>query len=538
MSIDSPEENKTPDPGASERTPKRDKPSDEERERRRAQRRAKREAEKSKGDAKPAREKPSEEERERRRAERKAARDAAKAEGGGRPERERLSPEEREKRRAERRAKRAAAKAEGEEKPARDRKKERPARDEKKEDRKKKKKKAKAPAAVPERKFMLTSSPHIHDNESVRRIMWTVTFTLVPATLGATWVFGFRALVLVLIGAAAAVATEWAAQKLFRAPVTIADGSAVLTGVLVSFNLPPGVPWWIPVVGSLFAIGVAKLPFGGLGWNPLNPALAGRAFLLASWPLHMTKDWLPAFWWKTNGRGFFQWNVNPFDFRMKLSPSAEVDAVTYATPLELHKNAIEETAVEGNRWAWDYLIGNRTEADLVSSAGHVFDAIHSTGDRILDLIVGLTGGCIGETSAVLLLIGAAYLFYKGYIDWRTPFSFIAVTAVGGWLFGGPEGLFTGDAVFHIFAGGLILGAFYMATDMVTTPITRRGRLIFGAGCGLITVMIRLIGGYPEGVSYSILLMNLATPLIDRYTHPRRFGHVKKSAGAAAGGIVS
>ncbi|MCB2210905.1 RnfABCDGE type electron transport complex subunit D [bacterium] len=494
--------------------------SDEEDEkaRRKAERKAAREAAKAAaaaeagGDDKPAE---SDDEKARRKAERKAAREAAKAaaaDAGG-DDKPAETDEEKEKRRAERKAAREAAKAAaaegGDAKPEKKERKERPAKAAKDD---KPAKKEKDTAAVPSRKFILSSSPHIHDKESVRRIMWTVTATLVPATIGATWVFGFRALMLVALGASAAMLTEWGLQKLFKAKSTVADGSAFLTGLLVSFNLPPGVPWWIPVIGAFFAIAIAKMPFGGLGWNPMNPALIGRAFLLASWPLHMTKDWLPAFWWKMQGYNFFTWNVNP--------AAIKLDGVSYATPLEVRKSAISTlTNPEG------------LPNDVITRA---MEVLHSTGDKILDLVIGVTGGCIGETSAILLLIGGVYLLYKGYIDWRTPFAFIATVGLGGWLFGGADGFFSGDMLFHIFAGGLILGAVYMATDMVTTPITKKGRLIFGIGCGLITLMIRLIGGYPEGVSYAILLMNLTTPLIDRYTKPRRFGHIKVATAEARG----
>ncbi len=493
--------------------------SEEEIAKRKAERKAKREAERAAkkaaeaGGEAPAKEELTDEERERRKAERKAAREAEraakKAAEGEAPAKEELTDEEREKRRAERKAAREAAKADGgEEKPKRE-KKERPPKDDAG-----KKKEKKSAIVLPERKFILSSSPHIHDKESVRKIMWTVTATLIPATIGATWVFGFRALILVVLGMIAAMLTEWGLQKVFKMKSTVADGSALLTGLLVSFNLPPGVPWWIPVIGSFFAIAVAKMPFGGLGWNPMNPALVGRAFLLASWPLHMTKDWLPAFWWKNmTGYNFWSWNVNP--------AAMKIDGVSYATPLGVRKSAIDTI--------------NNPEGlpnDIITRA---METIHSTGDMIVDLITGVTGGCIGETSAILLLLGAAYLLYKGIIDWRTPFAFIATVGIGGWLFGGADGFFSGDMLFHVFAGGLILGAFYMATDMVTTPITKKGRLYFGLGAGLLTLMIRLIGGYPEGVSYAILLMNLTTPLIDRYTKPRRFGHVKTADTAAAGG---
>lgn len=249
---------------------------------------------------------------------------------------------------------------------------------------------------------------------------------------------------------------------------------------------------------------IAKMPFGGLGYNPLNPALVGRAFLLASWPLHMTKAWLPAFWWKQPGYNFFTWKVDPASFI--------VDGATYATPLEMTKTALR--TVRNPEGLPD---------DVIQSA---MVNLQNVADRLIDLMVGTVGGCIGETSAILIILGGLYMIFKKYIDWRVPVSFIAVVAIGGWLFGGSKGAFTGDPLFHIFAGGLILGAFYMATDMVTSPMTKKGRIIFGVGCGLITLMIRMIGGYPEGVSYAILLMNLTVPLIDRYTVPRRFGHIK------------
>ena len=363
------------------------------------------------------------------------------------------------------------------------------------------KKKKEAEAFV--RRFTLSSSPHVRQEESVSKIMFTVTLTLVPAAIVSTWIFGFRALLLVLIGMAAAVLTEWAVLKIFKMSGSVADGSALLTGLLVSFNIPAGTPFWIPVVGSFFAIAIAKMPFGGLGYNPLNPALAGRAFLLASWPLHMTKDWIPAFWWKQTGYNFFSINVFPSKFM--------VDGVSFATPLEVTKTALKIIRHPGG-----------FPGDIVATANVNLMQI---GDQIIDLIIGRVGGCIGETSAIILLIGAVYLFYKRYISWQTPISFVIVVGLGGWMFGGGEGLFSGDPFFHIFAGGLILGAFFMATDMVTSPITKKGRLYFGIGCGVITIVIRLIGGYPEGVSYAILLMNLTVPLIDRWTMPRRFGHL-------------
>jgi electron transport complex protein RnfD len=219
----------------------------------------------------------------------------------------------------------------------------------------------------------------------------------------------------------------------------------------------------MPVAGSFFAIAIGKQVFGGLGHNIFNPALAGRAFLMISWPLYMTTWQLPR--WRT-------------------------DAVTGATPLALYKN-VEAAAMKSSSY-WDLLIGNR-------------------------------GGCIGEVCVIALLIGAAYLLIKKYISWHIPVTFIATVALMSWAFNGRAGLFTGDALFFTLAGGLILGAFFMATDYVTSPLSSRGKLIFGIGCGILTFLIRKFAGYPEGVSYAILIMNAAVPIIDRYTFPKWFG---------------
>ncbi len=374
--------------------------------------------------------------------------------------------------------------------------------------------------APPKRTFTLSSSPHIRDNESVSKVMNTVTLTLVPVLIASTYFFGFRSLVICLLGMASAMLTEGLLQKVFKAKITVGDGSAMLAGLLVSFNIPAGVPWWIPVLGSAFAIAIAKLPFGGLGWNPLNPALVGRAFLLASWPVHMTKDWLPAGWWKLSGYNFFSWNVNAADFGIDLSQSSSAasqlvsglskgnvpDAISYATPLEMSKMSLAT-------------ISNTVSSPETSSIIFAAEAKLKYLQTLLgDAFFGNIGGCIGETSALLLILGGIVLIYKNYIDWRVPVGFIGVVGLGGWMLGI-------DPLFYIMSGGLILGAFYMATDMVTTPITKSGRLWFGIGCGLLTLMIRQIGGYPEGVCYSILLMNLVSPLIDKWTTPKkRFGH--------------
>ncbi len=304
-------------------------------------------------------------------------------------------------------------------------------------------------------KLIVSAWPHVYSGESSSRIMWAVTLSLLPAGYAGIVIFGLSSLWVILVSVICAVLTEALIQKLRKSAVTIYDGSAALSGLLLAYCLPPGVPLWLAATGAIFAIAIGKQAFGGLGQNIFNPALAARAFLLAAWPKYMTTYPLPA-------KG--------------------LDAVTGATPLA---NSFAGVSL------WDLFLGNR-------------------------------GGCIGEVCIVALLAGAAALLFLGYISWQIPFSFIASVGILTWIFGG-ETYFTGPWLFHILAGGLVLGAFFMATDYVTSPLTDKGKLIFGFGCGLFTVIIRLWGGYPEGVCYAILLMNAATPLIDRYTKPRRFG---------------
>lgn len=304
----------------------------------------------------------------------------------------------------------------------------------------------------------VSSSPHIRAKHSTASIMQNVIIALLPALAVAGYVFGIWALALVAICIISSVVTEAVIQKLLKKPITINDWSAVVTGVLLAFNLPVNAPWWIAVIGSVFAIAIVKQCFGGLGQNFINPALAARAFLLASWPGHMTST---AF--------------------IPLS-----DTVTTATPLALLK-----------------------AGDLAN--------MPST----FDLFTGLNiTGCIGEISAMALLLGGLYLIYKGIISWRIPFIYIATVGVFALLVGQ-------DPLVHIASGGLMLGAFFMATDYASSPITVKGQIAYAIGCGLLTMIIRLYGGYPEGVSYSILLMNVATPLIERFTKERIYGVAKK-----------
>lgn len=318
---------------------------------------------------------------------------------------------------------------------------------------------------VEENVMNVSASPHIFSKESVRKIMWTVNLTLLPATVFAVWHFGVSALNVLLTGIVSAVIFEMIVLKFRKRNIsTVMDGSAFLTGLLLAMCLPPTVPLFIPIIGSFAAIVVAKHSMGGLGYNIFNPAHVGRAVVMASWPMAMTT-------WTSMKSG--------------------VDAVTTATPLGIlkHQGYDELIKVFGNQsqMYWDLFLGNRN-------------------------------GCIGETSVLLLLIGGIILILKGYIKWFVPVCMIGTVGLLTWVFG-PGGFFTGDPFFHMMAGGLIIGAFFMATDMVTTPVTARGQVIFAVGAGGITVLIRLLGGYPEGVCYSILLMNSATPLIDRFVKP-------------------
>ena len=311
-----------------------------------------------------------------------------------------------------------------------------------------------------ERKLIVTSSPHIRSKEATDKIMRDVVIALVPATLAGMYYFGFQTLIVVLLAVAAAMATEAIIQNIRKQPITVMDYSAAVTGLLLALNLPPEVPLWMPVVGSIFAIAIVKQAFGGLGHNFINPALAARVFLIASWPVEMTT-------WKF-----------------------PVDAVTEATPLALIK-------------------GSRIVPESVS---------------IFNMFIGKIGGCIGEVSALALLIGGIYLVYRGVISPRIPVAYMGTVAVLTLLYGGFNFNYM---MFHLLAGGLVLGAIFMATDYVSSPMTAKGQIIYAVGCGLITVVIRLFGGYPGGVSFSILFMNVVTPLIDKYVKSNVFGGVKK-----------
>jgi len=344
-----------------------------------------------------------------------------------------------------------------------------------------------------EKLFRVSTSPHLYDKDTVQKIMLMVVLSMLPALAGSYYFFGLRAIWVVFAAVASCVVTEAVLQKLMKKPITVNDYSAVVTGILLAYNLPAEIPIWMTVLGGVFAIAIAKQAFGGLGFNPVNPALAARAFMLASWPVQVTV-------FKTVPTG-------------GTLSGTTIDLFSGATPLNALKQSI---AIIKH--------ANEFPVEKVMSATNTMIELKAS---YTDLFIGRVGGCLGETSALLLLLGAAFLMYKRIIGWRIPFTYIATVGILMWIFGGPTGMLSGDPIFHVFAGGLILGAFYMATDMVTSPITSRGQIYFAIGCGVIVVAIRLVGGYPEGVSYSILLMNLTVPLLNRYTKPRILGERKK-----------
>ncbi len=336
-----------------------------------------------------------------------------------------------------------------------------------------------------DRKLLTSSSPHIFSKRKTPHLMYDVIIALIPAIVWTVWLNGFRVLFLILLSVITAVISEAISQKAFGRRITVMDGSAIITGILLAFNVPPSAPWWMVMVGSAFAIVIVKQFFGGLGYNFLNPALGARAFLMASWPRLMTSGFEPL-------RGFI----------------SGIDGVTKATPLNIFHATLKNPQLM---------------ADMEKL---------TSWKAIWNLFVGNVGGVIGETSALLLILGGLYLVIRKVIDLRIPLSYILTVIVLNiiiYIFSPFKAHIDilRFSLFHLLSGGLMLGAIFMATDYVTSPITQKGKIIFGIGCGVLTVLIRWFGGYPEGVSYSILLMNVATPLIERFTVPRIFGEVKR-----------
>ena len=330
-------------------------------------------------------------------------------------------------------------------------------------------------------KLIATSNPHIRSNETTRSIMLDVIIAMLPALAFAIFNFGLRALTLTAVSVVACIFWEWLYRKLMKKPQSIGDLSCVVTGMLLAFVCPVHMPYWMIIIGDFFAIVVVKQLFGGIGKNFLNPALAGRAVLLASYAGTMT-SW-----------------VDPAAGKAAIIGS-NADVVTTATPLAIMKTG-------------DF-------AELMATYG------------VDKMFIGQIPGSLGEVSAVALLIGGAYLIWRKVINWQTPVAYIATVAVLTFLFP-KQGTGLEWMLYSVFGGGLFLGAFFMATDYATSPVTKKGQLIFGIGCGLFTVLIRYFGSYNEGVCYSIMVMNLLVALIDKYTKPSRFGVVKSDKKEAA-----
>ncbi len=322
-------------------------------------------------------------------------------------------------------------------------------------------------------KLIVSIGPHMHDEESTAKIMWTVSGALLPATIMSVYYFGMPAIMVILVCLATSLLAEAGMQWLLKKPITLSDGSAFLTGLLLAMNLPANAQTlYIPFVAAIVAIVIAKHLFGGLGYNIFNPALVGRAFVLVSFAKIMTT----------------------------YAPTVHMgmDAKTIATPLVILKE-------EG--------------------MAKLLEVYHTKAALYQDLFLGNRAGSLGETSVVALLLGAVFLMMKRYITWHVPIPFIATVGILAWAFGGKDGLMTGDPLLHMMSGGLILGAFFMATDYVTGPSVRNAQIVFGVACGALTVLIRLKGGYPEGVMFAILLMNCFAPLLDRGMKSRVFGKV-------------
>lgn len=329
-------------------------------------------------------------------------------------------------------------------------------------------------------KLSINSSPQIHSPASTKKIMWIVVLSLVPAGVWGVYAFGPRSLIVLAASIIAALGAEYLMGLLMKKN-TLSDGSAFLTGLLIGFNMPAEVPVYIAVIASLFAIIVVKWTFGGLGSNWMNPALAGRVFVFFSWT-----------------GGMSRWSM----------PHMVVDTVSGASPLGFIKTNLMNFKGTASG-----------PMDFLATQNYPVDSYW-------DLFIGRIPGCIGEVSALLLLVGGIFLIIVKIVNWEIPVFYLGSFALLTWIFGGlgfGNGFFTGDILFHMFTGGLMLGALFMATDMVTSPITKKGMVIYAIGCGFFTFLIRFYGSFPEGVSLAIILMNIFVPLINRATQPVKFG---------------
>jgi len=343
---------------------------------------------------------------------------------------------------------------------------------------------------------ILTSSPHVLGPESVPRIMWAVVVALLPAAAAAIWFFGLKALVVIGLSSLAAVGVEALilrarGESSPRAWRRALDGSALITGLLLALNLPANSPPWLVVLGAIFAVAIGKHAFGGLGNNVFNPALVGRVFLLISFPAHLST------WMAVPDTGSTRW-LQPYESMESLTGKVEgVEAATAATPLGIVK----------------------TERTREGGVVKTLEAYPDLGA----LVMGKRAGSLGETSVLALVLGAAFLCWRRILTWHIPLSFVLATFLVTGVMYAIDPTTHLSPLYHVLTGGLVIGALFMATDMVTSPVTPLGMIVFGAGCGVLTAVIRLWGSFPEGVSFAILIMNGLVPLIDAKIHPRRFG---------------
>ncbi len=332
--------------------------------------------------------------------------------------------------------------------------------------------------------FTISGSPHVHGEENVKKIMYTVVYALVPAMLVSIYFFGLDSIRVLLISVMACLFFEWVIQKyLIKGPITINDGSAVVAGLLLAFNIPANIPAYIIIIGALVTIGVGKMSFGGLGKNIFNPALVGRVFMLVSFPVQMTTWPLP---------------------KPLFGGGAVTDAITGPTALGILKEGI--------------------------GAGKTIDQIMADPNMpaYIDRLTGNMTGSLGEMSAIALILGGIYMVIRKVIDWQVPVAIIATVFVFAGIFHLVDPQHYIDPTFHLFTGGLMLGAIYMATDMVSSPMNMMGKMVYAIGIGLITIVIRLWGAYPEGISFAILIMNAFVPLLNNSFKPKRFGAMPKT----------
>ena len=328
----------------------------------------------------------------------------------------------------------------------------------------------------------ISGSPHVHTDNSVKGIMYGVIYAMIPALLVSIYFFGLDAIRVTVLSVVMCLLVEYLIQKyVLKTTVTISDGSAIITGILLAFNVPSNLPWHIILIGAIVAIGIGKMSFGGVGKNIFNPALVGRVFLLISFPVQMTSWPIP----------------------VPLGGKALTDAITGPTPLGIMKEGL-------------------------SAGKTVSEIMPQIPDYVQNMLVGFQGGSLGEVSALALLLGAIYMLIRKIITWHTPVAFIGSAFIFASILYLVDPARFVDPFFHMLTGGMMLGVFFMATDMVTSPMSAKGQLIFGAGAGILTILIRVFGSYPEGVSFAILIMNAFVPLLDRGFKPKRFGEVVKA----------